>query len=113
MVIDKLMTKAEGGDTKALDYLLTLGGFRSQTPATVVVNQFIENHEPQNRVVLNGVVSPSRTIATYLSVSGAASPKAIADQTGLSEHEVIRVLDDHPERFGVDGINYFLVGQKR
>ena len=39
-IIEQLAAKAEGGNVKALDYLLNIGGFVPAAPKTVTVNQY-------------------------------------------------------------------------
>lgn len=114
-VVDKLLDKADKGDTKALDYLLTIGGFRQAAPQTVVVQQFYE--APQSpaaeprRIVEAPTMSLSQRIIGYLGVAGVAKAAVIAEQLQIREAEIVRVLDDRPELFGVDEQGYFVIGQ--
>jgi hypothetical protein len=112
VVVDKLLSKAESGDTRALDYLLTIGGMKSTAPQQVTINNFYEgeSENPRTLVVEPGKATPEMQVTTYLSCAGPSSPVMIADQIGLPVDQVIKILDDNPRRFDVDGKLYRLKG---
>jgi hypothetical protein len=111
-VVDNLLAKAEKGDVKALDYLLTIGGYKQVAPTSVTVNNFIgDDPEPitvKSRVVDWGEVDQ---VCVFLSVSGPTTPEVISEQTKIPIPEIVRILDNNPNRFGVNGRSYFLKGQ--
>lgn len=113
VVVDKLLTKAESGDTRALDYLLTISGMKPTAPQHVTINNFYEGdaENPQTLVVERGEATPEMQVTTYLSCAGPSSPEAIAGQIGLPVDQVIMILDDNPRRFDVDGKLYRLKGR--
>lgn len=117
VVVDKLLSKAETGDTKALDYLLTIGGMKPGVPQQVVINNFYEGESSPTfeRVIpATGAqpATPWQQITTYLSVAGPSTAHVIADQVQLPVEQVIKILDGHPERFDVVGTTYSLKGQR-
>lgn len=119
-VVDRLMLKAEGGDTKALDYLLTLGGFKTTAPASITVNQFFDGELAEAPIPVANraetrppAATPLQAISLYLAHSGPQVPEVIASNLQLSTDDVVKVLDSHPTRFGVDGKQYFLNGSHR
>jgi len=115
-VVDKLLDKADKGDTKALDYLLTVGGFRQPAPTTVVVQQFYQEvqQEPPRQVTnIAAERKPLQMIVGLLGASDQLTPASIASQTGLPEADVIHELDAHPEVFAVHGNLYSLVSTRK
>lgn len=112
VVVDNLLKKADAGDIKALDYLLTIGGMKPVVPQQVVVNNFYEGEADPPLVIRAGEPSPLQKITTYLSCAGPSSPEAIASQIDLPLDQVIKILDDNPTRFDVDGKLYRLKGRR-
>ena len=112
VVVDKLLSKAEAGDTKALDYLLTISGMKPTAPQQVTINNFYEGdpENPRTLVVSGepGEATPEMKVTTYLSCAGPSSPEAIAGQVDVPVDQVIKILDDNPRRFDVDGKLYRL-----
>lgn len=110
VVVDKLLSKSEAGDTRALDYLLTISGMKPTAPQQVTINNFYEGdpENPRTLVVEPGEATPEMQVTTYLSCAGPSSPEAIASQIGLPVDQVIKILDDNPRRFDVDGKLYRL-----
>ena len=120
-VIDCLVGKAEKGDTKALDYLLKLGGMTPQSPQQVTINNFYEGEQapqPDYGRTIPGTGTPAQPatpyqqITTYLSVAGESTAHVIADQVQMHVCDVIKILDAHPERFDVRGAAYSLKGKR-
>lgn len=109
-IVEKLAEKAEGGDTKALDYLLTIGGFKPAAPQAVVINQFVGESEPETQrvTVPNRSSSPADKVAAYLAVAGGAVPETIAEQLEMPVAEVVRALDGQPRLFACKGRVYSL-----
>jgi hypothetical protein len=110
VVVDKLLSKAESGDTRALDYLLTISGMKPTAPQQVTINNFYEGdtENPETLVVERGEATPEMQVTTYLSCAGPSSAAMIADQIGLPVDQVIKILDNNPRRFDVDGKLYRL-----
>ena len=116
-IVGKFVARAKEGHVPSAQFLLKLIGADSP-PQTVIVNQFhsetINTTSPpcespkvidvQNRPIIERVT-------VCLTASGPSTPEAIAEMAGAEISEVIRCLDDHPNRFSVHGRKYSLTAR--
>ncbi|MFM9962230.1 MAG: hypothetical protein ACKV2Q_13535 [Planctomycetaceae bacterium] len=110
-IIDAFKAKAKAGHEGAARFLIDHVLGAKYTPTAVTVNHFHGDDEKETHVVFGDEATdetPLSRVSIYLSTAGQATPKLIAAETGISETEVVRVLDDHPERFYVSGAKYTL-----
>lgn len=97
-IVDNMVYKAECGDLSSAEFILNLIGDRSHhqsLPATNAVNQRPASDSP-----------PIEKITTYLTHAGPTIPSILAYELDIPEPEIVKILDNNPQRFSVSGREY-------
>lgn len=110
-IVEAFKAKAKAGHEGAARFLFDHILGAKYTPTQITVNNFHGDGVAPERVVIGEdavEATPLARVSIYLSATDRATPRAIAADTGLPETDVVRVLDDHPDRFNVFGSKYSL-----
>jgi len=118
-IVDRFIDKASAGDEKAAEFVFALAGVSTTPqPMHVTLNQFNADGSTSSErltptashplAVSDAQRPPLDRITIYLQASGPTIPAVLASELNLPPAEVVRLLDNHPERFAVKGREYSL-----